>query len=403
MHFLIAAILISLSSVTQSAERLQFQHKIAIGSKASAGIFHHLEGAGRKHIAVSGDSVAVVWEDDSSGDPQVYLAQKNRQGLEFSAATQVSNGQEAYQPAIAGIGAGKFIVVYEQDAAVYARTWSGQGPGPALLLSGSNAAQASIAAGDGHVLVIWREKNMLAYSLSVASLGVDSMALKLKTSIHQVEPELLETPLLMPAITLSGGMVCIAWEDRRAGHTRLLYSYSELNELNFIAPESLNEFYANRNEYDKGNGATRVSIAAFGDDEVLAAWMDKRRGGAGYGIFSALASEGGAAFGPNEKVHSQPGDKQPHYNPAVAGNADGEFVVAWDDYRNGSSDIWLSSYNEDDEWGADYAPGPAAGVGEQSHAAIALDEQGGLHLLWIEREHSLAATRLWYAYSAKAE
>ncbi|MCP4492618.1 MAG: hypothetical protein GY820_35720 [Gammaproteobacteria bacterium] len=399
MRFIIAAILILLSPATQSAEGWQFQQKIAVGSKARVGVFHHLEGAGRKHIAVSGGRVALVWEDDSSGDPQVYLAQKDQHEMEFSAAIQVSNGQEAYQPAIAGIGAGKFIVVYEQDAEVYARIWSGRGPGSALKLSGSNAAQASIAASDDYALVVWREKHKAAYSLRITRLSVNNMVLTIKGATHQVEAEALVTPLLMPAITLGGGMVCIAWEDRRAGHTRMLYSYSELAELNFTAPENLNEFYANRNEYDKGNGAARVAITAFGDDEVLAAWMDKRRGGAGYGIFSALGSEGGAAFGPNEKVHSQHGDKLPHYNPAVAGNAEGEFVVAWDDYRNGNSDIWLSSYNEDDEWDTDYAPIPAAGAGEQSHASIALDEQDGLHLLWIEREHSQAATRLWYAYA----
>ncbi len=399
MHFIIAAIFLLLSPVTHSTERWQFQQKIAVGSEAKAGIFHHLEGAGRKHIAVSGDRVAVVWEDDSSGDPQVYFAQKKLHSNKFSAAIQISNGQEAYQPAIAGIGAGEFILAYEQDAAVYARIWSGQGPGPALKLSASSAAHASIAAQDGYVVVVWREKKAAAYSLRIASLSVENMQLTIKAPIHQVESEPLKTPILMPSITLGDGMVCVAWEDRRAGHTRLLYSYSELTDINFSEPENLNEFYANRNEYDKGNGATRVSITAFGEDEILAAWMDKRRGGTGYGVFSALGSEGGASFGPNEKVHSQHGDRQPHYNPAVAGNAAGNFVIAWDDFRSGNSDIWLSSYNDDDEWSTDYAPIPASGAGEQSHVSIALDEHNGLHLFWIEREHSLAATRLWYGYA----
>ncbi len=398
MRLIVATTLLLLSSVAQPTERWQFNQKMAVGGGVREDVFHHLEGVGRKHIAVSANRVALVWEDDSSGNPQVYLAQKSFDSAAFSAPTRVSDGGEGYQPAVAGIGAGRFIVVYEQDAAVYAQIWSAQGAGTALKLSESGATQAGIAANDGNVLVVWREKHQAVYGLRVARLSVNHQVLTIQGVIHQVE-EPLETPMLMPAIALSGGVVCIAWEDRRAGHTRLLYSYSDLTDIRFTPPENLNEFYTNRNEYDKGNGAARVSIAALGEDEVLAAWMDKRRGATGYGIFSALGSEGGASFGPNEKVHSRHGDKQPHYNPAVAGNAAGVFVVAWDDFRNGDLDIWLSSYNEDDEWSTDYSPPPASGAGEQSHASITLDEQGGLHLLWVEREHSLAATRLWYGYA----
>jgi hypothetical protein len=126
--------------------------------------------------------------------------------------------------------------------------------------------------------------------------------------------------------------------------------------------------------------------------------MDKRRGGAGYGIFAALGSDGGENFGPNEKVHGEQGDRQPHYNPAVGGNLAGDFVVAWDDFRRGDSDIWLSHYNEDDEWSRDFSPPPASGAGEQSHPAVALDDRGGLHLLWIERADMDAPSRLWYSH-----
>ncbi len=126
--------------------------------------------------------------------------------------------------------------------------------------------------------------------------------------------------------------------------------------------------------------------------------MDKRRGGKGYGIFAALGAEGGEAFGPNEKVHGEEGDAQPHYNPATAGNQDGDFTVAWDDFRRGNSDIWISSYNDDLEWSEDYAPPIASGAGEQSHPSIALDEQSNLHLLWIERGELNGPSKLWYSF-----
>ncbi len=66
--------------------------------------------------------------------------------------------------------------------------------------------------------------------------------------------------------------------------------------------------------------------------------------------------------------------------------------------RMGDSDIWLVSLDEDGEWGQNVSPVAASGSGEQSHASVALDESGGLHLVWIDRENPVAPTRLWYRY-----
>jgi hypothetical protein len=396
MKSLLGFALFLMASVCQ-ATGWSFSPKVALSDAPKSGVFHHLEGAGRKHIAVSGDQLAVVWEDNSSGAPQIYLAQKSTSQHRFGKAIRVSNGQEAYEPAIAPISGARFVVVYEQDATVYARLLTRQGVSDALLLSDSVAAHPSVAAYGDDMMAVWREKQQHRYALKVARLKVENLAALKQVVSYQVEPELVDTPLLMPSITINQSTACIAWEDRRAGHTRLMYSVSDLDDINFSTPTYLNEFYSNRNEYDKGNGVTRVSIAGFGDGEVLAAWMDKRVGGKGYGIYAALGSDGGADFGPNEKVHSKQGDELPHYNPSVAGNGAGNFVVAWDDFRQGDSDIWLSFYNEDSEWSSDFFAVPASGRGEQTHASVALDDEGGLHLLWIERADSNSPSQLWYS------
>ena len=95
-----------------------------------------------------------------------------------------------------------------------------------------------------------------------------------------------------PSLAANAAGLCIAWEDRRAGPTPLLVSHSGDEARRFAEPQHLNEFFSNRNQYDQGNGVTRVALAAFAQDEILAAWMDKRRGGLGYGIFAALGSDG---------------------------------------------------------------------------------------------------------------
>jgi hypothetical protein len=310
---------------------------------------------------------------------------------------QASSGSEAYEPAIAALGDKRFVLAFEQDASVYARILTAQGPGEPLRLSHGEASHISIASFRDSVFASWRERDGGRWFVKVASLrGAEAHRLAL-VSLTSIESDGLETPVLFPSVAANAAGISVAWEDRRAGHTRLLVSHAENVATGFDEPQALNEFFSARNQYDQGSGVTRVSLASFGRDEVLAAWMDKRRGGFGYGIFAALGSEGGRIFGPNEKVHGEQGDTQPHYNPATAGNAAGDFVVTWDDFRNGDSDVWISVYNSDLEWGQDYSPPVASGSGEQSHPSIALDEQHDLHLLWIERSELNGPTRLWYS------
>ena len=382
---------------TQASERWIFDSRITVTGPPVGAVYHHLDGSGRKHIAVNGESVAVVWEDNRSRAPQIYVTLKLLTQETFPTALSVSSGSEAYEPAIDAISGNRFVLTFEQDASVFARILTVEGLAEPVRLSRAAASHVSIASFGERVFASWREQNNGRWFVKIAALQVTNANRIVVGSIQSVEADGLQTPVLFPAIAVNSAGICVAWEDRRAGHTRLLVSHAEDAGKSFTEPQFLNEFFSNRNQYDRGSGVTRVSLASFGQDEILAAWMDKRRGGKGYGIFAALGADGGENFGPNEKVHGEEGDTQPHYNPATAGNQAGDFVIAWDDFRRGDSDIWISAYNPDLEWSQDYAPPVASGSGEQSHPSIVLDEHNNLHLLWIDRDHLDGPSRLWYS------
>ncbi|MDJ0779383.1 MAG: hypothetical protein QNJ85_16065 [Gammaproteobacteria bacterium] len=378
----------------------RFEPPVALTPPPATGVFQHLDGAGRRHIAVAGDTVAVTWEDNRDGSPQVYARIRVTGTDDFTPTRQLSTGDEAYEPAIAALDDGRFLVAWEQDAAVYLRLLDADAMSPPLQLA-TGAGHATVAGGGNIAYTAWRERSDGRWFLRVARLAIEQgLSLRLESSVT-VEADGLEAPLQFPALAAAGDALAIAWEDRRAGHTRLLTSFSANSGASFGQPVHLNEFFSNRNEYDKGSGVTRVALAGFAGDELLAAWMDKRRGGVGYGIYAALGAHGDG-FGPNERVHGAEGDREPHYNPAVAGNEEGDFVVAWDDFRRGDSDLWLSRYDEDDSWGEDITPPIASGPGEQSHPSVALDERGDLHLLWIERADPNAPSRLFYGHGRRA-
>ena len=381
----------------QASERWIFDSRIAVTAPPVGTVYHHLEGSGRKHIAVTRESVAVVWEDNRSQASQIYVTLKSLTQETFPTALPASSGSEAYEPSIDAISGNRFVLAFEQDASVFARILTAGGLAEPTRLSRAAASHVSIASFDDRVFASWREQDDGRWFVKIAALRVGNANQIIVESLQSVESIGLETPVLFPAIAVNSAGLCVAWEDRRAGHTRLLVSHAEDAGKPFTEPQSLNEFFSNRNQYDRGSGVTRVTLASFAQDEILAAWMDKRRGGKGYGIFAALGADAGESFGPNEKVHSEEGDTQPHYNPATAGNQAGDFVITWDDFRRGDSDIWISAYNPDLEWSQDYAPPVASGSGEQSHPSIALDEQHNLHLLWIERSQLDGPSRLWYS------
>ena len=382
---------------TQASDRWIFDSRITVTGPPVDDVYHHLDGSGRKHIAVTGESVAVIWEDNRNQTPQIYVTLKSLTQETFPTALPVSSGSEAYEPTIDAISGNRFVLAFEQDASVFARILTAEGLAEPTRLSRATASHVSIVSFDDHIFASWREQDNFMWYLKVAALRVDNANRLIVDSLQSVESGGLKTPVLFPAITANSAGVCVAWEDRRAGHTRLLVSHAEDAGKAFTEPQSLNEFFSNRNQYDRGSGVTRVSLASFAQDEILAAWMDKRRGGKGYGIFAALGADGGESFGPNEKVHGEEGDTQPHHNPATTGNQTGDFAVAWDDFRRGDSDIWISAYNPDLEWSQDYAPPVASGSVEQSHPSIALDAQHNLHLLWIERSQLDGPSRLWYS------
>ncbi|MCP3869001.1 MAG: hypothetical protein GY703_13050 [Gammaproteobacteria bacterium] len=374
----------------------EFSSGVPVTEGGQGAVFHHLDSSGRKNIAVSNGLVAVVWEDDRTGQPQVYLAFKRSDELAFSPSIGISTGKEAYEPTVVTVGDDHFLIAWEQDGRIHARTVISGRLGAVTKLSGPGAKQVVLTAWQNTAYGVWQEKKADYPRLFFTKIEIGKDGGLRLGQPSPVDTRPAQAPQLYPAIEAGPAGICVVWEDRRAGHTRLYYSHSS-PDGRFVPPLELNEYFTNRNSYDRGSGVTRVSMAGFGQDEVVAAWMDKRRNGRGYGIYSALGTGGGSEFGPNERVQGEEGDEKPHSNPTTAGNTAGEFLVAWDDFRRGTSDIWMSWYNDDLEWSQDLSPSPAGGPGEQTNPSMVLDDQGWLHLAWVSRDKPGGPTRIWYA------
>jgi hypothetical protein len=191
----------------------------------------------------------------------------------------------------------------------------------------------------------------------------------------------------------------VTWEDRRPKHTIIMAAIAdEPASCRFSAPIRISEKPPGRDlPYGAGHGVSRVALDRVTDERLFAAWADKRDFRQGYDIWGSSFQIGKAEFEPNEKVQDDFGGLSKQHHATVAGHDSGMLVVAWDDEREGNTDVMLSWY-EGDYWSDDWPLPGASGPGLQSNPTVTFDSEGNLHVAWIERDDVDGTTRLKYSF-----
>jgi hypothetical protein len=380
--------------ITATAHSMDAINEVAA---AKTGVFHHLDASGRNNLAVSGANVAMVWEDNRSGAPGCYLAIKN---VDDKAFREFPFGQgECFEPAIAAFDANRLLLIWEDASGVNVTIADTAGPGPATKLADAGGqgnvffhsrfgAYAAWSAPDGRWRRVWQT------ALNVDGKQLSAAPARAADVVSATDDQ------TFPALTASDHGLALAWEDRRHGHTVVYGSFiSDPGAKTGSAPTRIsgNPTGKAQGNLGRGTGAMRPALAAFGD-RLAAVWLDKRDFLSGYDVYAALSDKNSLRFAKDQKAQDSFGDAIAQWHVAAAGNARGDLVLAWDDDRDGTSDIWLtrlvtSGHNE--IFSENFTVPAAAGPGSQSDPAIALDATGNLHLAWIERGGD-GATRVRY-------
>lgn len=401
----LALILGGLFSAGAAAAPWSFGEPLTVADQGERAHFHHLDGSARRHVAADAGAVAVVWEDDRDGAPQVYLAERRLDADSFGAHRRVSTGEEAYEPAVAALGDGRWLVAWEQDGGAWVRTLHGDGMGEPLRLADGGARQVTLAVSPaGRIAAVWARDRSGGQLLEVVELRREGATLTALAAPVLVSPVDDHPYQGHPAAAWAGDeRLVVAWEDRRAGHTRIFASWRD-GQGAFAPARQLNEHNAPPGEEVRlGSGVMRVALAADpGTGLVRAIWLDKRNAASGYAVWGAASRDRGETFGANRIVQDEQGGTVAQWHAGLAA-AGGRFVAAWDDAREVWSDPEESgdlilSWHEGEDWSADLVVPGASGSGYQGAPAVALDPHGGVHLLWIERDHLTAPTRLRYLH-----
>ena len=367
---------------------------LTVNSVQGAAIFPHIESANRQGVAVSGETVGVVWEDNRDGSPQCYLAIKPAKAAAFKPEVRLSKN-ECYEPVLLSLGAGRFVAAWEETGKVYARVMPG---GKALQLSKTAAVQVTLARGGDTLYAAWAEQAGRFKRIVVASLALKGDTLSVN-SAQPVEAIVPADEQGWPALAVAGdGSVTVAWEDRRHRHTVPMASHSR-DGKRFAPPARLVDRKSGSVDgLGAGMGAMRPTLTAWGEQGVVAAWLDKRDFLSGYDVYAAF-DPGTRSFGRNLKVQDSFGDNIAQWHALIVGDGAGRLVSLWDDARDGTLDVWLSEW-EGDAFGDDAAVPAAHGPGAQSDPVATLDAAGSLHVVWIDRDEA-SGTRVRYARAVR--
>jgi len=246
-------------------------------------------------------------------------------------------------PAVAAFPAGGFVVVWQstaQDglsASVYARLYARTGVplGDEFQVGagvGASQWRPSVAAAAGRAfLVVWESSGPDGHAIygqryrdaspvgATFRIGTGDLAPAPDAAPLNGVPQATATATPVVAALAGGGFV-VAWaSDRQDGSGRDVYA----RRYAANAKPAGDEFMVN---HAKTNDQWQPAVAALGDGGFVVTWSSNAKDEAITGVFGQRYGAAGEKAGPQFRVMAL---KQHRTDPAVAGLADGDFVVAF--------------------------------------------------------------------------
>lgn len=355
-----------------------------LNTQQGPSIFHHLESGGRQSITFSNNNVAVVWEDNSSGTNSVYYVYKKIDASEFSKPVNLSASTPAYSPVISAFKDG-FIVAWEQDDSTRLIYIDMHGTIlSAINLGNSQERQISFHYSNGDLLAAWIIGDFHSSDVVTAMISTDAKALLQINKLQVIDADSPKTLKAYPSILKTSDNFIISWQDLRTGTNVIRYIRSTGNNTH-SEQKSINETIKKSDKYGRGSGVMRASMSRIDTDSIIAVWMDKRARKSGYEVFASISDDNGKSFGENIKVQDTFGDQLPQWNASVVSDGSGKYIVLWNDSREGNQDIYYS-YMDEGEWSDDVMIDIASGTGEQYAPSAVFDNDGNIHLVWLNKE-----------------
>jgi len=292
---------------------------------------------------------------------------------------------DQYYPAIAKAPTGDFVITWygnrDGNWNIYAQRYNSSGtPQDTNFKVNDHAGTAyqgvpALAMdGSGNFVITWddlRNGNPDIYAQRFNSSGTP------QDTNFKVNDDAGTADQYDPAIAMdSSGNFVITWDDFRNGYYSDIYAqrYNSSGTPQGVNSK-VNDDAGTADQYDP-------AIAADGSGNFVITWMDYRNGNGNWDIYAQRYNSSGTPQGANFKVNDDAGTAR-QYDPAIAMDGSGNFVITWYDLRNGNWNIYAQRYDSSGTLqGANFKVNDDAGTAEQSDPAIAMDGSGNFVITW---------------------
>ena len=151
-------LLLILVPLCSSAEEWQFTKPVIV-TETKENVFHHLDASSRRAIAVSNNTIAIVWEDNRSGTPHIYVAVTKVSESVFQKPIKVSQAGPAYEPGIVALNDGRFVIGWEAENHVWLRVLKDHDLGEISALTQNRSRQIALdVTADNRLVAVWAEQ-----------------------------------------------------------------------------------------------------------------------------------------------------------------------------------------------------------------------------------------------------
>lgn len=344
----------------------------------------------------SSDNFAIVWADSRNGEYDIFAQQYSQKGIADGGNFKINDDEgSAFQlnSAIATDGNGNFVITWKDyrngNIDVYAQRYSSDGTAlgnnfKANNVIGSTFEFAPSVSADGNGNFVITWEDSSDHDFNIFAQRYSSDGTALGDNF-KVNDDQENAGQFDPAISSDGsGNFVIAWLDGRNGHNKDIYVQR------FSSDGTVLESNLKVND-DAGNPAQfDPAISSDPNGNFVITWKDYRNGSSNSDIYAQRYSNDGIALGSNFKVNDDEG-RAYQYSPAIATDANGNCVITWIDGRNENYDIFVQHFSSDGTaLGSNLKVNDDEGIVSQSAPSISADELGNFVITWTDYRNGTA-------------
>jgi hypothetical protein len=225
---------------------------------------HNAGGSYSPAIAVSGSHIHVVWNDDTTGNAEIFYKRSTTNGSTWGKQIRLTHSGTSYSPAIAVSGSNVHVVwfddtpgnyeIYYKRSTDYGATWVKT---KRLTKNAGNSYPPAIAVSGSNVHVIWYDDTPgnweIYYKRSTTNGATWSKQKRLTRNAGNSSN---------PDITVSGSNIHVVWRDLTPGNNEIYYRRSSNNGDSWRKVKRLT----------KNAGDSRYPVVEVSGSNIHVAW-----------------------------------------------------------------------------------------------------------------------------------